>query len=282
MENTAVIFDISHSSFVDGPGIRTTVFFKGCNLRCKWCHNPESISPKPELMFYTDRCKNCGACLRNCPNEMKSCSLCGKCAHYCLDDARKLCGKSYTVDELFTEIASDRAFYETSGGGVTFSGGECMLQVNFLTKILKKCKDEAIDTAVDTAGNVPWESFEKVLPYTDLFLYDIKLMGSGLHREFTGADNSLILDNLKRLLKTDKRIHIRIPVIADVNDNAAEMEKIRSFFKENGSPEKIEFLPYHKLGESKLRALGKEPLTFSPPTDEKLEELKAIFADLRT
>ena len=279
MKNTACIFDISRSSFVDGPGIRTTVFFKGCNLRCKWCHNPESMSPKPELMFYEEKCKGCGACARNCPNELKTCSLCGKCAHYCLSDARKLCGESYTVDELFTEIASDRAFYETSGGGVTFSGGECMLQVNFLTKILKKCKDEAIDTAVDTAGNVPWESFEKVLPHTDLFLYDIKLMNSALHREFTGADNKIILENLSRLLKVGARIWVRIPVIAGVNDNAGEMSKVNDFFKNCGYPEKIELLPYHKLGESKLRALGKESLPFSPPTDEKLEELKAIFAD---
>lgn len=280
MENSALIFDISHSSFVDGPGIRTTVFFKGCNLRCKWCHNPESISPKPELMFYADRCKDCGACLRNCPNELKTCSLCGKCAHYCLYDARKLCGKRYAVDELFSEIVCDRAFYESSGGGVTFSGGECMLQVEFLTEILKKCKDEHISTAVDTAGKVPWESFEKILPYTDLFLYDIKLMDKALHRKFTGADNSLILDNLKKLFGAGKRIHIRIPVIANVNDNAAEMEKVKAFLKENGYPEKVELLPYHKLGEAKRNALGKETFLFSPPTDEKSEELKAIFADL--
>ena len=153
----AMIFDIQRNSFVDGPGIRTTVFFKGCNLKCKWCHNPESQSAKRQMMFYADKCTGCGKCKEVCPNGLKSCGFCGKCELYCPNDARKICGREYTVDEVFAEIVKDKSFYDNSGGGATFSGGECMLQPDFLCEILKKCKENGIHTAVDTAGNVPWE-----------------------------------------------------------------------------------------------------------------------------
>ena len=136
---TATIFDIERNSYVDGPGIRTTVFFKGCNLRCKWCHNPESQSPKPQMMFYKNKCKSCGKCKEKCPNSLKKCELCGKCTLYCPHDAREICGKESTVDEVMREILKDKVFYENSGGGVTFSGGECMLQIDFLEAILKEC-----------------------------------------------------------------------------------------------------------------------------------------------
>lgn len=165
----AVIFDIQRNSFVDGPGIRTTVFFKGCNMRCKWCHNPESQSAQKQMMYYKDKCTGCGKCAKVCPNQLKKCDFCGKCELYCPADARKICGKEYSADEVFNEIAKDKTFYENSGGGATFSGGECMLQIGFLCEILKKCKENGIHTAVDTAGNVPWEYFEKILPYTDIF-----------------------------------------------------------------------------------------------------------------
>lgn len=272
---TGQLFDIEHSSFVDGPGIRTTVFFKGCNLKCAWCHNPESQSRKTEMLFYKDKCTGCGKCKQICQNE--SCTLCGRCTIYCPADARRICGKEYTVEEVIEDVKSDIAFYDNSGGGATFSGGECMLQIDFLCELLKRCKEEKIYTAVDTAGCVKWESFEKILPFTDMFLYDFKCFDSETHKKYVGVDNALILDNLKKLLKTGVKIWIRIPVITGVNDSVEEMVKIKEFFSLYGAPEKIELLPYHAMGENKYRALNKEPVIFTAPTKEKTELLKAVF-----
>ena len=274
--NKAIIFDIHHCSTSDGTGIRTTVFFKGCNLKCAWCHNPEGQSPKPQMMFYKDKCTGCGKCTEVCPTP-KNCTLCGKCSFYCPIDARKVCGKEYTVDEVFAEIMKDKAFYENSGGGVTFSGGECMLQIEFLLDILKKCKENGLHTAVDTAGHIPFESFEKVLPYTDLFLYDIKCFDSETHKKQVGVGNKLILENLKKLFEVGAKIWIRIPVISDINDSIEEMQAIKEFLDKNGKPEKIELLPYHAMGENKYAAIGKEAQRFVPPDEEKLKERKAIF-----
>lgn len=274
--NKAIIFDIQHCSASDGPGIRTTVFFKGCNLKCAWCHNPESQEFKPQMMFYKDKCKACGKCTEVCPTP-KNCTLCGKCSFYCPFDARKVCGKEYTVDEVFAEIIKDKAFYKNSDGGVTFSGGECMLQIEFVLDILKKCKENGIHTAVDTAGHIPFESFEKILPYTDLFLYDIKCFDSETHKKYVGVGNKLILENLKKLFEVGAKIWIRIPVISDINDSIEEMQAIKEFLDKNGKPEKIELLPYHAMGENKYAAIGKEAQRFTPPDEEELKELKAIF-----
>ena len=258
----ATIFDIERNSYVDGPGIRTTVFFKGCNLRCAWCHNPESQSPKPQMMFYKNKCTGCGKCKEKCPNHLESCELCGKCTLYCPHDAREICGKEYTVDEVMREILKDKVFYENSGGGVTFSGGECMLQIDFLEEILKACKQNGIHTAVDTAGLVPFEFFERIIPYTDLFLYDVKCYDSEKHKQYTGVGNELILENLKRLLATDKSVWIRIPIIPTVNDTEEEIRSIRSFLLSCGTPEKVELLPYHAMGKHKYAAIGKEAQFF--------------------
>ena len=198
----ATIFDIQKNSFVDGPGIRTTVFFKGCNLHCQWCHNPESQSFEKQMLFYKDKCTGCGKCLEVCPNHLKKCSFCGKCEIYCPSNARKICGKEYTSDEVLAEVIKDKAFYHNSNGGVTFSGGECMLQIEFLTEILKLCKENGIHTAVDTAGNVPWDYFKRILPFTDLFLYDIKVFSKEKHEKYTGVSNELILNNLKFLFES--------------------------------------------------------------------------------
>ena len=273
---TASIFDIERNSFVDGPGIRTTVFFKGCNLKCAWCHNPESQDFKPQMMFYKDKCKGCGKCKEICPTP-DNCMLCGKCCIYCPVDARKVCGKEYTVDEVFSEIIKDKSYYENSGGGVTFSGGECMLQIDFLLEILKKCKQNGISTAVDTAGHIPFESFEKILPYTDMFLYDFKVFDNEKHKKYVGVGNELILENLKKLLNLGAKVYIRIPVIEGVNDTLSEMQNIKEFLYKNGKPEKVELLPYHAMGENKYRAIGKEPICFKTPDKEKLKELRGIF-----
>ena len=274
---TATIFDIERSSFVDGPGIRTTVFFKGCNLRCAWCHNPESQKRESELAFFESRCTGCGKCREKCPNALASCNLCGACTVYCPTDARKLYGKEMTVSEILDEILRDRAFYENSGGGVTFSGGECLLQIDVLEELLKACKAEGIHTAVDTAGHVPYEFFERILPYTDLFLYDVKAFDTEIHKQYTGVGNERILENLAKLLQIGAPIWVRIPTIPTVNANVEEMQKIKAFFDTYGTPKKIELLPYHAMGEGKCTALGKTPVTFPTPNAKQMAELRAIF-----
>ncbi|MBQ8214115.1 MAG: glycyl-radical enzyme activating protein [Clostridia bacterium] len=274
---TATIFDIQRNSYVDGPGIRTTVFLKGCNLHCAWCHNPESQDPKPQMMFYKNKCTNCGKCKEKCPNALEQCSLCGKCTLYCSIDARKICGREYTADEVLAEVIKDKAFYDNSGGGVTFSGGECMLRIDFLAEILKKCKEKGIHTAVDTAGHVSFERFERILLYTDLFLYDLKCFDSIKHKHFTGVKNELILENLKKLLATGKSVWVRIPIIGGVNDSEEELQKIKDFLKSCHPPQKIELLPYHAMGEHKYAAIGREAHPFSVPSEEKMQNLKKLF-----
>ncbi len=273
-KDTVLLFDIQRASFVDGPGIRTTVFFKGCNLKCAWCHNPESQSQKTEMMFYKNRCTGCGKCREKCPNNLEKCNFCGKCVLYCPHDAREICGREYTVDEVMREIVKDKAFYENSGGGVTFSGGECMLQIDFLEEILKKCKEEGIHTAVDTAGHLPPEYFERIIPYTDLFLYDVKISDTEKHKKYVGVGNELILSNLKKLLDRGCRVIVRTPVIVGVNDSEEEIEAIKKIAEK---AEKIELLPYHAMGEHKYSALGKNEPKFSPPTEEKMLDLRNIL-----
>lgn len=268
-----IISDIQRFCMHDGPGIRTTVFFKGCSLRCEWCHNPETQLCQREMLFYKEKCIGCGAC-SECDKD--TCILCGECAKGCPTGARELVGKEYTSEEVYEEIRRDVAFYGEKGG-VTFSGGECMMQIEPLTEVLKKCKEKGIHTAVDTAGYVPFENFEKILPYTDLFLYDIKLFDSKKHKKYIGVDNKLILENLKRLFSVGTKIWIRIPIVPSVNDSIEEMKKIKDFLDECGTPQKIELLPYHPMGESKSQALGKTPHLFETPDSEKMKSLKEIF-----
>ncbi len=274
----AFIFDIQRASTVDGPGFRTAVFFKGCNLRCAWCHNPESQISRPELLFYRDRCTHCGRCAQVCPHRLLSCTACGACAAVCPNEARVLCGKEYTPEEVLRVILKDKLFYDTSGGGATFSGGECMLQPDFLASLLRLCRENRVHTAVDTAGCVPFRSFEKILPCTDLFLYDIKLMDPEKHREYTGAGNEIILANLARLLRAGQHVWIRVPIIPGVNDTIEEMRRIRAFLTDNGYPEKVELLPFHRMGESKLAALNRKGTSFSVPDPEKMEALRKAVA----
>lgn len=277
----AVIFNIQQTSFVDGPGIRTTVFFKGCNLRCAWCHNPESHCRHPQLLVHKEKCVGCGRCASVCPHQLQTCDGCGQCVSACLQDARELCGKKMSADEVFFRIAKDRIFFEASGGGVTFSGGECMLQIEFLAEILPMCKMSGIHTAVDTAGDVPWGYFEKILPYTDLFLYDVKAMDNDTHKQYTGVGNARILDNLSRLLQMKKAVWVRIPIIPGVNDTKQEMEAVKVFYQKYGYPEKTELLPYHKMGEHKHEMLGQTGPSFSVPDTSHIEALYRALADTR-
>ena len=276
-DKTATVFDIQKCSFIDGPGIRTTVFFKGCNLACKWCHNPESQSPKRELMIQTKKCVGCGKCLEKCPNKFASCDLCGKCTTYCPVSAREIVGKEYTVDQVLSEILLDKQFYLSSGGGVTFSGGECMLRVDFLAELLKKCKENGVHTAIDTAGCVPYESFLKVLPYTDLILYDVKCFSEELHLQGTGVSNRLILKNLERLSReTDCEIMVRIPVIPGYNTAVEELSSMAKFLA-SLRIKAVELLPYHTMGNYKYQALNRTPFVYDVPTEENMAYYKKLF-----
>lgn len=277
MMTNGMIFDIAHGSFVDGPGIRTAVFFKGCNLKCRWCHNPESQSFLPQIMLYKNKCSGCGICKSVCPRSSEDCDLCGTCTQYCSTSAKKLCGKIWSADEVISEIEKDIPFYKSSGGGVTFSGGECMLQVDFLKSLLEKCRERGIHTAVDTAGNVPFEAFEQIITFTDVILYDVKCFTEKLHIEGTGVSNKRILDNLVRLSGCFAGdIIVRIPVIPGFNADTAEISKIAEFLSMINC-KSIEFLPYHRLGESKYSALNLETDTYSLPSEEEMARIKKLF-----
>lgn len=264
----ATIFDIQRNSFVDGPGVRTTVFFKGCNLRCAWCHNPESQRGTKEILFYKNKCVECGRC-----DGMTVDS-----DHFiCFHDAKSICGREISLGELFREIRRDASFFASSDGGVTFSGGECMLQIDFLERILMECKLSGIQTAVDTAGHVPFEYFKRIIHYTDLFLFDVKCADSQKHKQYTGKSNELILENLEKLLHEGARVWVRIPIIPTVNDTVEEMQAIKNIFDARGKPERIELLPYHAMGEHKYAALGKDTRIFPVPSKETMEQLKNVF-----
>lgn len=275
-DTTGMVFDIAHSSFVDGPGLRTTVFFTGCNLRCDWCHNPESQNHAPCKMFYADKCIGCGACKSVCPSP-KKCLLCGRCGDVCPTGAVSVCGKRRSVRDILSEVLRDRDFYGLDGG-VTFSGGECMLQIDFLETLLKACKERELHTCVDTAGNVPFALFERVLPFTDLFLYDIKAVSPEKHLAWTGADNAQLLSNFKRLYALGVKILVRVPVIPERNGDMEEMRKIAEFLA--GYPEvPVELLAYHRLGESKYAGLGLSAYghNFTVPDKAYMDKRKRLF-----
>lgn len=271
------IFDIQRGSLVDGDGVRTTIFLKGCNLKCKWCHNPEGISKETQLIIYKDKCKNCGICKEVCPNALTECSRCGRCQDFCSNGARELCGKEYTVDEVVNIVLKDRAYYEKSGGGATFSGGECMLQIDFLANALRKLKEKGIDTAVDTAGNVPWEYFEKILPFVDTFLYDIKCVYEPLHIEGTGVSSKTAVTNLIKLVRNFYgKIRVRVPVIEGFNATDTEMERISGLLKGLGIFD-VELLPYHNMGKHKYEGLDMEFTEYGTPSPEKMERYRNLF-----
>ena len=269
------VFDIQRGSFVDGPGIRTTVFLKGCNLRCKWCHNPESQKSNRQLMVHRNKCTGCGKCVAVCPHQMQSCDFCGACVNSCPNDAREICGKEMAVDEVFEIIYKDVPFYGAQGG-VTISGGECMLQLDFLTQLLQRCHEAGIHTAVDTAGNVPWTSFQQILPISDLFLYDLKAVSSEVHKEYTGVDNQRILDNLRNLFEIGAPVWIRVPLIQNVNDTDEEIARFQEFLAPY-HPQRIELLPYHAMGEHKYTALGMDCEIFAPPSPQRIAQIKVAL-----
>ena len=270
-------YDIQGFSVHDGPGIRTTVFLKGCPLRCLWCHSPESQEFRTELNWMSIRCLGidaCGKCLGVCPHgaitvgpvrqspasediiypnvDKSKCDECGACAEACKAAALYMCGTDQTIDEVMYRALRDKPFFDESGGGVTVSGGECLWQPEFTIELLKRCKENGIDTAVDTSGYAKWEVIEKVLPYADLFLYDLKCMDSALHKQVTGVPNELILENVARIAKADGRLWIRIPVIPLLNESKEHFEKYGVFLSGiRDSVDIVQLLPYHKMGVSK-------------------------------
>ena len=252
------IFDIQRFSVHDGPGIRTTVFMKGCPLRCGWCHNPEGLSRAAQIQFFEEKCIGC---LR-CEGKRDAAA-----ASRCPTGALTVCGKEITSEQLLREVLRDRDFYSPVGG-VTFSGGECLLQADFVSECLALIKQHSIHTAIDTAGAVPWESLEKTLPFCDLYLYDVKCADSELHLRHTGMKNDQILANLTRLSNQGKPIWIRIPVIPDVNDNDGEMQAIASIVAACPSVERVTLMPYHTLGMNKYELLG---MTVPYRTDKAIE-----------
>lgn len=246
---TGNVFDIQRFCVHDGPGIRTTVFLKGCPLRCRWCHNPEGLRPEPQVQFLKQECIGCNLCEGQ--HTLKK-------AETCPAGALKKVGKTYTVQELMDEVRKDMDFYGAEGG-VTFSGGECLIQAEFVAEMLKACKREGITTAVDTCGFVSWKCLEKTLPFCDTYLYDVKCADPELHRRFTGRENGLILENLQTLSASGATLWIRIPVIPGFNDREPEMQAIANIV--NGLPgvQRVTLMPYHTLGKSKYETLGMEP-----------------------
>jgi pyruvate formate lyase activating enzyme len=285
-----IITDIQRFSIHDGPGIRTTVFLKGCNQRCFWCHNPETLSPKPELQLYLERCIACGACFERCPEgahtlvdgehhfDRDVCTGCGACAETCYARALVLIGETKSADEVVETVLRDRAFYETSGGGVTLSGGDPLLQPAFTEAVLSRCHEAGLHTAVETAANVPWERIEKILPVTDLVMMDIKLMDSERHREAVGVPNERILANARRLGETGKPLIVRTPVVPGINDDADTIRAIAAFAARLPNLVSYELLRFHAMATNKYDSLGMiyQAATLTAPTQEHMAALAEV------
>ena len=285
----ATIFEIKRFAVHDGDGIRTTVFFKGCPLRCVWCHNPEGLEARPRLAYFSHKCIGCGECVASCPSgahffnaenarvyDRSKCVSCGKCTENCVGEALTLYGKTVTVEELMPLLLEDREFYENSGGGVTLSGGECLMQADFCEELLKALKAEGINTAVDTCGFVPKSVIKKVAPYTDTFLYDLKAFDSEVHKKCTGVPNETVIENLRYAYSLGSRIEIRIPYVPEYNDG--EMEKIAELLSEMPDIVRVRVLPYHSYASHKYAALDiKNTLPTVLPTDEAVGKAEKLF-----
>jgi len=282
------VFNIQRYSIHDGPGIRTTVFLKGCPLRCLWCQNPESQRKDPEILLFKDKCTRCGKCVEVCPTGASSlsagsslidrskCTGCGKCVDVCPNEARTLVGKSMTVEEVVKEVKKDTSFYNKSGGGVTISGGDALAQPEFSLAILKECKEAGIHTAIETTGYAPWATLEKLLKYTDFVLYDIKQMDSEKHYEGTKTRNPLILENA-RLVSKMKPMKVRIPLIPGYNDSVENVRKTACFVRDELGIKDLEVLAYNKLGEAKYDRLDKTGPHYDTQNDEYVADLKSII-----
>jgi pyruvate formate lyase activating enzyme len=288
-----VIFDIKRFAIHDGPGIRTTVFLKGCPLRCAWCHNPEGIAPGPELSFREARCVGCGACVEICGSDAVmlvdgramtqsgKCVQCGSCVGVCPTAGRDIVGRSVSAQELVGDLERDRVFYEQSGGGVTFSGGEPLMQPEFLTALLRECRARGLHTAVDTSCHGPWETFESLGELVDLFLCDIKHMDREEHRRLTGVDNTSILDNIRRVVAMGGEMTIRMPTIPGANDDDGNVRDTGSFVASLPGVTRLDILPYNEGGCAKLRRLlnGEESTPLRAAEPDTVRRIAHVLAD---
>ncbi|UCH56965.1 MAG: glycyl-radical enzyme activating protein [Candidatus Bathyarchaeota archaeon] len=287
---SGVIFDVKHFAVHDGPGIRTTIFLKGCPLRCQWCHSPESQSPRPEIAYQPDLCIGCGACVEACPNQAQTmgrpkilrerCTGTGSCAEECYSGALTLYGVRVSVEGLMEEVERNRLIIETSGGGVTLSGGEPTVQPRFASGLLRALKERGYHTTLDTCGHVEWETLLRVLANVDLVLYDLKHMDPVQHEKMTGAPNWLILSNLKKAAGLQgKSLVVRVPVIPGLNDSQSNFMVLGRFLGSIHGIDSIELLPYHNLGAPKYEALGRDyALAYlQPPSAERLRMLAGLL-----
>ena len=289
-----LIFDIKRYAINDGPGIRVVVFFKGCNLRCGWCHNPEGISCNPEKMYSPAKCLKCGTCVAVCPEnaitltsqgittDSDLCTMCGECARVCPTKAIEISGKPESIPEIMDIIEKERPFFDQSGGGVTFSGGEPLIHLKMLTELLEECRDRGIHRAVDTAGHVSTGVLLEVARLTDLFLYDLKMMESDLHKRWTGVKNDLILHNLKVLSESGAEIIIRIPLIGGVNDQEENIRQTAEYIAGlAGDRKEVHLLPYHPVAQNKYMKLGRPDdfESLSVPDLESQQRSITIFSE---
>jgi pyruvate formate lyase activating enzyme len=285
---TGIIFDIERFAIHDGPGIRTTLFLKGCPLACWWCHNPEAVGGRPQLAFFAEKCIGCGRCFAACPEGVhepaadgsrvmhrERCTLCGRCVAECCSGALVVEGREISVEKAVTELSRDRPFYETSGGGVTLSGGEPLAQPAFSAAVLERCRAEGMHTCLDTSGQAPWDDLERALRWTDLVLYDFKLADPERHRKYTGVGNDLILGNLAKVDARGMPIEVRVPVIPGVNDDVENIAATAAFLAPLRSVRRVTLLGYHRFGESKYRRLGRAYRLegMQPPSRERMEEV---------
>ena len=290
---TPLVTNIQKYSIHDGDGIRTSVFFKGCPLRCVWCHNPETQKYKNQLLTSYEKCTGCGFCVPVCEShaiqiingkaelDTKRCTVCGKCTEVCPQNIRETAGKEYTIPELIKELRKDEMFYEESGGGVTLSGGEVMvMDMDYIEELVKKLHRFGISVTIDTCGYAPYENYQRILPYTETFLYDIKVMAQEKHKKYMGVENSLILENLEKLSADGAHIYIRIPTIKEVNGTDEDMQQIIDFLLDKKiRVAQVNLLPYHNNGSSKYARLGEEyeGKELSAPSKEEMEHFVGLF-----
>lgn len=288
-----LVTNIQKYSIHDGDGIRTSVFFKGCPLKCVWCHNPETQNFKKQILTNREKCTGCGACVKACPSgairmedgkavtDHDKCTGCGVCTDYCLQNIREIAGEAYEIRDLVKMLRKDQMFYEESGGGVTLSGGEVMcMDMDYIEKLVKELHHHGISVTIDTCGYAPYENFERILPYVDTFLYDIKAIDNTVHKKYIGVDNTLILENLEKLSQAQGRIYIRIPTIKGVNADRESMQAVIDWLKtHNIHVAQVNLLPYHNTGSSKYGRLETtyEGDSLSAPDKEEMQQLVDMF-----